>query len=280
MLANYGLFSVLSMAKCLNVSRSRFYEFMRKQKNPNKGMDSELLKKVRTTWESSRKSFGVRRIHQVFKRELLPFGVRKIRKAMKIEGIQGKQVKKFRVVTTESNHKEPAAPDLVRRNFSPKSKNLVWVSDVTFVRSQIGWFYLCTILDLYSRKVVGWSLGEKNDNQLVLSSLEKAVASRNPGDGLIFHSDRGSNFCAKSVRNFLTENGILRSNARKGNCWDNAVAESFFSSMKREMEYNFFSSKQDAEDHLFDYIEVFYNRQRLHSFLDYMSPVEFEKKVA
>ncbi|MFX3539333.1 IS3 family transposase, partial [Leptospira borgpetersenii] len=154
------------------------------------------------------------------------------------------------------------------------------VSDVTFIRTSFGWGYLCLILDLYSRKAVGWLLSDRNDSQLVCDTISKAVLSRNPRKGLIFHSDRGSNFCSKETRKLLIANGIRRSNSRKGNCWDNAVAESFFSSLKREIEFDTFYNIEEAERFLFDFIEVYYNRFRLHSTLGYMSPEEFERNIA
>lgn len=169
---------------------------------------------------------------------------------------------------------------MVQREFKVFTKNQVWVSDVTFIKSFKGWLYLCVILDLYSRKVVGWSISEKNDTQLILNTLERAVINRNPGQGLIFHSDRGSNYCSREIRKKLILYKMRRSNSRKGNCWDNAVAESFFSTLKRENEFNIFQNREDAIHHLFEYLEIFYNRQRTHSFLGYVSPEDFELKIA
>ncbi len=143
---------------------------------------------------------------------------------MKLCKISGKQSKRFIPLTTDSKHGGRTAPDLVQRKFHPKIQNRIWVSDVTFIRTAFGWSYLCVILDLYSRKAVGWSLSNRNDSRLVCDTVSKAVLSRNPWKGLIFHSDRGSNFCSKETRRLLIANGIRRSNSRKGNCWDNAVA--------------------------------------------------------
>jgi transposase InsO family protein len=194
--------------------------------------------------------------------------------------IQGKQVKKFKIFTTNSNHNEKVAPDLLKRNFKSDGINKVWVSDVTCLKQLNGWIYLCVIIDLYSRKVVGWKVSEKNDESLILSTIEQALEARNPSKGMIFHSDRGSNYCSKAVRNLLRINGIRRSNSRKGNCWDNAVAESFFGSFKRELDINYFYDINDAYNLIFDHIEIFYNRQRTHSFLGYKTPDEFEILVA
>lgn len=280
MLTHIKEFKVASMAKYLNVSRSNFYDYVKRSKKPFGNLDLALVDFVYSTWKKSRKSYGLLRILDRVKKESLPWGARRVRKTMNLLNIKGKQDKKFKVQTTDSKHSERIAPDLVKRNFSPTAKNQVWVSDVTFIACSTGWLYLCVILDLYSRKVVGWTLSNKNDSDLIVTTLHKAIINRNPGKGLIFHSDRGSNYCSKAVRLKLIENLTRRSNSRKGNCWDNAVAESFFSSLKREMEFNFFLNHEDARCAISDYIEVFYNRQRSHSFLSYVSPEEFELKVA
>lgn len=273
-------YSVVSMARCLDVSRSSYYEYIKRITKPLSEAEEELHAFVYNCWKDFRKVYGLPRILKRARDLHLPYGERKIRRAMKALKIKGKQVKKFKISTTDSNHCERIAPDLVQREFKVTKKNQVWVSDVTFIKSFKGWLYLCVILDLYSRKVVGWSISEKNDSQLILNTLNQAVFNRNPAQGLIFHSDRGSNYCARDVRKILILNRMRRSNSRKGNCWDNAVAESFFSTLKRESEFNIFQNKEDASQHLFDYLEIFYNRQRSHSFLGYVSPEEFELKIA
>lgn len=223
------------MARYLEVSRSNFYNYLNRLKRPFGNVDESLLSFVFLTWSNSRKSYGLPRILD-------------------------------QVNTTDSRHADRTAPDLVKRDFETKKKNEVWVSDVTYIKASTGWLYLCVILDLYSRKVVGWALSNNNDSDLVSKALHKAITLRNPGKGLIFHSDRGSNYCSDSVRRELILNRIRRSNSRKGNCWDNAV--------------NVFLNLKDAYDHLFDYIEIFYNRQRSHSFLSYVSSDQFELKEA
>ncbi len=273
-------FSVVSMARCLDVSRSSYYEYIKRITRPINKSEEELKTFVFNCWKEYRKVYGLPRILKKAKELHLPYGERKIRKAMKSLKIQGKQAKKFKINTTDSNHNERTAPDLVQREFKVFTKNQVWVSDVTFIKSFNGWLYLCVILDLYSRKVVGWSISEKNDTQLILNTLERAVINRNPGQGLIFHSDRGSNYCSREIREKLILYRMRRSNSRKRNCWDNAVAESFFSTLKRESEFNIFQNREDAIHHLFEYLEIFYNRQRTHSFLGYMSPEDFELKIA
>ncbi|WP_139325161.1 IS3-like element IS1501 family transposase [Leptospira interrogans] len=270
--------SIGSMARVLGVSRSGYYKYLNRHKD--RSVAPDLTNFLQEKWLKSRKNYGFKRLFQEVKKSNLPYGARKVRKAMKHCKISGKQRKQFRPLTTNSKHGGRIAPDLVQRKFHPNEQNRIWVSDVTFIRTSFGWSYLCVILDLYSRKTVGWSLSDRNDSQLVCDTVLKAVLSRNLRKGLIFHSDRGSNFCSKETRRLLIANGIRRSNSRKGNCWDNAVAESFFSSLKREIEYNTFYNIEEAEHLLFDFIEVYYNRFRFHSTLAYMSPEEFETNIA
>ena len=181
-------------------------------------------------------------------------------------------------MTTDSNHNSIVKRDLVRRNFSPERKNKIWVSDVTFIETlNKKHVYLCVILDLFSRMVVGWEISERNDTGLLISATIKAIEFRNPDSGLVLHSDLGSNYCSNEFREYLNDNTIISSNSRKGNCWDNAVAESFFSILKREMESNIYYDIYDARNEISEYIELFYNRQRIHSFLDYKSPYEYEE---
>ncbi|EKO33711.1 putative IS1236 transposase [Leptospira santarosai str. CBC379] len=273
-------FSIRSMANVLGVSRSGLYQFLKRSKNELEKYNPELVEFIRETWLTNRKNYGLVRLLREVKKVYSSYGARTVRKVMKLCEIRGKQEKRFRIATTNSNHMNRVAPDLVQRNFKPLQKNRIWVSDVTYLRSLSGWIYLCVILDLYSRKVVGWSISNNNDSKLVCSALSKAIECRNPPKGLAFHSDRGSNYCSNETRRYLLNNKLRRSNSRKGNCWDNAVAESFFGSLKREMEFNYFYRIQEAKELIFDHIEVYYNRQRSHSFLGYVSPVEFEERVA
>ncbi|PJZ71469.1 IS3 family transposase [Leptospira perolatii] len=273
-------FRVKSMAEVLEVSRTYYYKFLKRCKTEMDNLDPVVVDFIRKTWLKSKRNYGLVRILREVKKASFPYGARRVRKVMKFCNIRGKQEKRFRIFTTNSDHSERIAPDLVKRDFNAVSKNRRWVSDVTFIRCLSGWFYLCVIIDLYSRKVAGWSLSDKNDSRLVTNTLAKAIELRNPAKGLIFHSDRGSNYCSREVRELLSLNKIRRSNSRKGNCWDNAVAESFFSSLKRELEYNTFHNIAEATSVFFDHIEVFYNRQRSHSFLGFMSPAEFEERIA
>lgn len=265
------------MANILEVSRSGVYDFFYRVRRESAKYSQDLLDEVYNIWKENKRVYGLRRILEKVKEVDPSIGARKLRNMMNILEIKGIQEKKFKVKTTDSNHNNRIAPDLVQRNFLVSKANSVWVSDVTYLRTAKGWIYLCVILDLYSRKVIGWKVSEKNDSNLITSCISRAISERNPPRGLIFHSDRGSNYTSRETRLMLANNKIRRSNSRKGNCWDNAVAESFFSTLKREMDSIIFLNKADAIECIFDYIEIFYNRQRIHSKLGYVSPVKFEE---
>jgi transposase InsO family protein len=271
-------FPVMSMARVLEVSRSGYYKYLR-LKNENKTKyPFEMLEKVYSSWKSNRKLYGGVKLTKMVKLIDPHIGIRRVRNMMKLLKIKGKQDKRYRVMTTDSNHNGVIKRDLVRRNFSPERKNKIWVSDVTYIETlNKKHVYLCVILDLFSRMVVGWEISERNDTGLLISATSKAIEFRNPKSGLVLHSDLGSNYCSNEFRNYLYDNTIISSNSRKGNCWDNAVAESFFSILKREMESNIYYDIHDAKTEISEYIELFYNRQRIHSFLDYKSPYEYEE---
>ncbi len=196
---------------------------------------------------------------------------------MKKHGIRAKSKRKFRV-TTDSKHDLPVAPNLLDRNFSPEKPNQVWASDLTYVWTKEGWLFLAVIVDLYSRQVVGWSLDKTMTRELVCSALRQAYFRRQPGTGLVFHSDRGSQYCSREFRRLLTQYRMLQSQSRRANCWDNACVESFFHTLKTEMIYHEdFQTRDEARRAIFEWVEAFYNRQRLHSTLGYKSPVDLER---
>ena len=201
-------FKITSMATYLEVSRSGFYDYVKRIKKPYGNLDGTLVRLVQVTWELSRGSYGLLRILNEVRKESHNWGARKVRKAMNLLAIHGKRDKKYRISTTDSKHSKRIAPDLVQRKFKVEAKNQVWVSDVTFIKSCFGWMYLCVILDLYSRKVVGWSVSIRNDSELITRTLALAIVARNPNKGLIFHSDRGSNYCSSDVRIKLANNKI------------------------------------------------------------------------
>jgi len=195
---------------------------------------------------------------------------------MKAAGLRSKVKKKFKA-TTNSQHSHPIAPNLLNQDFTVADPNTVWVSDITYIWTDEGWLYLATTMDLYSRAVVGWAMDSRMKSDLVVSALNMALDRRIPADGLIHHSDRGVQYAAAPFQNLLDENGIVCSMSRKGNCYDNAVQESFYHSLKTELvHHEHYRTREQAKTSIFDYIEVFYNRSRLHSSLGYVSPLMFE----
>lgn len=200
---------------------------------------------------------------------------------MRKAGLRSKTKRRFRVSTTDSNHDHPIAPDHVERDFRADAANKVWVSDMTYIATDEGWLYLAVTMDLYSRKIVGWSMAPTMHAKIVIDALKMALEARSPGSGLVHHSDRGSQYASEAFRAVLGEHGLTASMSRRGNCYDNAAMESFFHTLKTELvRHERYRSHAEARASLFDYIEVFYNRRRLHSTLDYVSPVDFEAEHA
>ncbi len=197
---------------------------------------------------------------------------------MNLAGVAAKQKKKFKV-TTDSKHNLPVAPNLLDRQFKVKEPDQFYVSDITYIWTQEGWLYLAVVIDLFSRQVVGWSMSSRMKTDLVINALTMARWRRHPGARVIFHSDRGSQYCSKKFQKELKMYGMISSMSRKGNCWDNAVAESFFGSLKTERIFFVnYKTRENARRDIVDYIEMFYNSQRRHSYLGYISPKEFEKQ--
>lgn len=264
------------MCRVLKVSKSGYYKHLKKSVIRQLELDNRI-KIVKEIYKSSRCTYGSRRIVKALRKQGISCYKNQISKLMKQEGLFAKGRKRYKV-TTNSKHNLPIAPNIVNRNFDVNRKNTVWVSDITYISTQSGWLYLSTVMDLYSRRIVGWSLNNRMTKQLVTSSLQEAIHSRKPEKGLVFHSDQGSQYASTELRNILQVIGGKQSMSRRGNCWDNAVAESFFKTLKTELiKDEHFKTKKEAEMKLFDYIEIFYNRQRMHSSNDDLSPVEYEE---
>jgi transposase InsO family protein len=261
----------------LAVSRSGYYAWRKRPPSEAARRRAELTDEIRTAYAVGRATYGSPRVH----RELLAQGTKCDRKTvarlMKQAGIQAKTVKKFRVSTTDSNHRQPIAENVVNRDFTPTVLNRTWVADITYVPTQEGWLYLAAVEDLYSRKIVGWSMSDRIDSRLVVDALEMALERQLPGDGLVAHSDRGVQYASEHYRELLTRHGITCSMSRRGNCWDNAPMESFFATLKKELIHlENYETQAAARQSIFEYVEVFYNRVRRHSALNYLSPVNFE----
>ncbi len=196
---------------------------------------------------------------------------------MKKMNLKPKAARRFKV-TTDSNHNKPVAPNILGQQFTPPAANVAWAADITYIRTGEGWLYLATVIDLYSRRIIGWSMGTRLLTSLVVNALNMAIQNRKPPKGVIHHSDRGSQYCSESYRDLLAQHGFICSMSGKGNCYDNAVMESFYHTLKVELIHGQrYRTRKEAELAVFDYIEIFYNRQRLHSSLDYQTPEAFER---
>ena len=272
-------YPVWLMCECFEVSKSGYYAWRKRDNSEKAGKELSLLRKIEEIHLGSRRTYGSPRVFKVLKGIGEPCNKAKVERLMKKNGIRAKMKRKFRV-TTDSNHKLPVAPNLLARNFSPKKPNQFWASDLTYVWTREGWLFLAVIVDLFSRQVVGWSLEKTMTTDLISSALRQAYFKRKPGSGLIFHSDRGSQYCSQEFRKLLKEYRMLQSQSRRANCWDNACVESFFHTLKTEMIYHEdFETRGQARRAIFEWVEAFYNRQRLHSTLGYKSPVDFERMV-
>ena len=232
---------------------------------------------VRTTYFESERTYGSPRIYQAIKATKVPCSRAHVSRIMQQEHIWAIHKRKFRV-TTDSEHDLPVAENILARDFTALQPNEKWVSDITYIRTKEGWLYLAVIIDLFSRKIVGWSMKSDMKTHLLLEALSMAIKGRKPKAGLIHHSDRGVQYASDLFQEALQKAGMRCSMSRKGNCWDNAVAESFFSTLKRELIYPHavFVSKEEARGKIFRYIETWYNRMRKHSALQYLSPSEYE----
>lgn len=274
---NRSAFGVEKMCEALKVSRSGYYAWRRCPVSRRRNENAVLLPRIRESYIKSRGTYGSPRITEDLREAGIRCGKNRIARLMRDNGIVAKTKRRFKA-TTDSRHNLPVAENLLRRRFRAESPNRVWVSDITYVWTQEGWLYLAMVLDIYSRKVVGWAMEERITTDLALKALERAVWRRKPVKGLIFHSDRGSQYASEAFREALKGHGFLQSMSAKGDCYDNAVAESFFNTLKTEHVYHErFTTRSEARRSIFEYIEAFYNSTRRHSTLGQRSPLEFER---
>lgn len=269
-------FGIRAMCRVLQVSRSGYYESLRRPPSAHSIEDDKLRPQVKAAFKTGRKNYGTRRIKDALKKQETRVSRRRIGRLMREEDLQVQTKRKFKV-TTDSNHDKPIAPNLLEREFTVSTPDTAYVSDITYIPTREGWLYLAVVIDLFSRAVVGWSMGSRMTAGLVNSALLMALWKRKPAKGLISHSDRGSQYASDSHRELLVDHGIRASMSKKGDCWDNAVAESFFHTLKIELVHHCdYETRDDAESSIFEYIEVFYNRQRSHSANGYEAPLVFE----
>lgn len=273
---HHRAFQVSLMCRTLAVSRSGYYAWRVRAESMRSYQNRQLLVQIHQVYLESRRTYGSPRITDELQDRGLVCNQKRIARLMQANDIRAKTVRKFRV-TTNSKHHLPVAPNLLKRQFVAAGPNLVWLSDITYVWTSEGWLYLAGVIDMYSRRVVGCSMGSRLDDKLTLGALHQALSRRRPEPGLLHHSDQGKQYAASNYQQLLSDHRLIGSMSRKGNCWDNAPMESFWATLKTELIYHErFITREEAQAKIFEYIEVFYNRKRRHSSLGSKSPAEFE----
>lgn len=272
-------FGVDALCRAMRVTRGGYWSWVRRRPGPRSLANVVLLADIRQIYKKKRGVYGSPRIHTQLQKEGKGCGRKRIERLMREEGIRGKKSKKkFKPTTTNSKHGLVVAPNILNRQFKRDRPDEAWVADITYIPTGEGWLYLAAIMDLFSRRIVGWAMGETVDRHLALRALQMAVQQRRPSPGLIHHSDRGSQYASGDYRNELAEHGMICSMSRKGNCWDNASMESWFDTLKSELiEDDGFKTRREAIAGVFEYMEVFYNRQRIHTALGGLAPAEIEE---
>jgi transposase InsO family protein len=267
------------MAQALGISRSGYYKHKQAPLSKHKRRNQELIPRIHSIFHASRQEYGARRVKKSLAGEGIKVGLKRIGTLMKNQQLIAKAGKKFKVTTKQSVRPYHTAPNLLQQNFKAVRPNQAWVGDITYVPTQEGWLYLATVIDLFSRKVVGLGMSQHLTQDLVLRAMVQAVQRRKPPKGLIFHSDRGSQYTSKAMKKLAEKHGIHLSMSSTGNCYDNAVAESFFHTLKIAVVHKqSYATRNQAMRCIFEYIEVFYNQHRMHSTLGYLSPTQFEEK--
>jgi transposase InsO family protein len=276
MIRHENEFSIERMSKMFNISRSSYYKFINAKPSSREQENERLLTKIKTCHKESRSTYGSPRIYAELREDGETCSRKRVAKIMKKEGIAAKMKKRFKV-TTRANPKAIPAPNLLQQNFTAEKPNERWVADFTYVATGEGWLYVATVLDLFSRRIVGLSMSNRMTSDLVTQALQQALTHRRPPANLIHHSDRGSQYTSSDFQNLLKKYDIISSMSGVGNCYDNAAQESFYHTLKTEHVYfEFYKNREEAKQSIFEYIEVFYNRKRRHSTLGYVSPVMFE----
>lgn len=239
-----------------------------------------IKSKITRVHAASRQTYGSPRVTAALRAEGQTVSINRVARLMREEGIQGRQKRRYRVRTTDSHHDQPIAPNLLAVAPTPTKADQIWVTDITYVETSEGWLYLAGVLDLYSRRLIGWAMGSSLETALPLAALHMALRQRRPATGVLHHSDRGCQYASALYRQALADHGCVASMSRKGNCYDNASMESFWSTLKHELVYRCrFLTRGHATTAIFDYIEGFYNRTRLHSALGYQSPLDYESNL-
>jgi len=275
-----GEFRIGTMCEVLGVSRSGYYAWRGRPRSLRDETNATLTQTIRRIHEESRRIYGSPRIYAALQHRGIACGRHRVARLMHDEGIRSKTKRRFRYIATK-RAETPAAPNRLERCFTAARPNRVWASDITIVKTAEGWLHLAIVLDLCSRKVVGWATSTAVTQTLALEALQRAFTTRRPKPGLLHHSDRGGQYLSAAYQHLLDEHGALCSMSRPGNCLDNAAVESFFHTLKTELVYQqHYRTREEARLAIFEYIECFYNRTRMHSTLDYRSPEEYERSVA
>jgi putative transposase len=276
--AEKALYPVRLLCELLEVSRSGYYAWIDRPAPRKKIADAQLVVEIKAALVRGRGAYGSPRVHRELRAHGIHVSKKRIERLMRENGLVARQKRRF-VHTTDSRHEYPIAPNVLDRNFDVRAANQAWVGDVTYIPTGEGWLYLAVLLDLFSRRVVGWATSATNDRDLALQALDQALRTRRPKRGLVHHTDRGSPYASDDYRSALDAGGIIASMSRTGDCYDNAVAESFFATLKAEhVDHEDFATRAMGTASIGDYVERFYNTARRHSHLGYVSPIEFELK--
>jgi putative transposase len=276
MFENKNKFPIEKMAGVLDIKKSGYYKWLKNPVSKREIENDKLLIEIKTIHKESNGNYGSPMIYQALKAKGIKCSKNRVARIMKENNIRSKVKKRFRI-TTNSKHNFPVAANILDRKFKVSEADKAWVSDITYIWTMEGWLYLCVVIDLYSRKVIGWSMSERIDKSLVIMAFLMAWNNRNPKEGLLFHSDRGVQYASKDFQKLLKKKKVLCSMSRKGNCWDNACSESFFHTLKVEEVYQTtYANRKVARLKIFEYIECYYNNFRMHSYLGYLNPTEFE----
>ena len=272
------VFPVRRMCQVLGVSASGYYAWRRRPVSEREQANLALLRRIQTIHADSQRTYGSPRVHAELVAQGVACNEKRVARLMRLYHLRAKQTKRYRVKTTDSDHDLPVAPNRLNRQFEAEAPNAKWVSDITYIPTREGWLYLATVMDLFSRRIVGWSMAGTLSVSLVERALQMAIDQRRPSAGLLLHSDRGSQYASAECRALLSHYQMVASMSRTGNCYDNAVIESFFGTLKSELvHHQQYQTRDEGRRSVFAYIEAFYNRRRRHSALGYKSPVEFEQ---
>jgi transposase InsO family protein len=273
-------FPTATVCQVLEVSRSGYYDWQVREPSARETRREELAAKIHAIHQDTREVYGSPRIYQALKAQGQTVGENTVAKIMREEEIQAKSKKKFVPCTTDGRHAQPVAQNILDRQFEAELPNRKWAADITYIPTDQGWLYLAGVIDLCSRMIVGWSMADHMRSQLVEDALQMAIARRRPGEGLLHHGDRGVQYASEDYQHLLQSHDMICSMSGKGDCWDNATMESFWSTLKAELvNHERYATREEARRSIFEYIEIFYNRKRLHSSLNYMSPETFEASL-